>query len=51
MCAAGVHPSLPTVQRLYADGDAAFLANVGTLVEPISKAEYLDKKLERAPHA
>ena len=35
----GVHPSLPFLQTLYNDGDATFLANVGTLVEPITKAE------------
>jgi cullin-associated NEDD8-dissociated protein 1 len=28
----GVHPSLPTVQQLYVDGDASFLANVGVMV-------------------
>ena len=39
----GVHPSLDTVARLYGQGDAAFVANVGTLVEPIAgKAAYYD---------
>ena len=36
----GVHPSMPEVQQLYNNGDLAFVANVGTLVEPTSKAAY-----------
>lgn len=45
----GVHPRLAAVQRLYNAGDAAFLTNVGTLVEPMSKAEYLAKQKARPP--
>ena len=37
----GVHPSMPELQQLFEQGDACFVANVGTLVEPISKAAYL----------
>lgn len=37
----GVHPSMPEVQQLFEAGDAAFVANVGTLVEPVTKATYL----------
>ncbi|MGB1252759.1 MAG: DUF1501 domain-containing protein [Candidatus Promineifilaceae bacterium] len=36
----GVHPSMPEVQKLYNDGDLAFVANVGTLVEPTTKDSY-----------
>ena len=36
----GVHPAMPEVQQLFEDGNASFVANVGTLVEPISKAQY-----------
>jgi uncharacterized protein (DUF1501 family) len=37
----GVHPGMPELQQLFEDGHAAFVANVGTLVEPVSKAQYL----------
>ena len=29
-----LHPSMPGLQKRFNDGDAAFIANVGTLVEP-----------------
>ncbi len=31
----GVHPFLPNVAQLFDQGDLAFIANIGTLVEPI----------------
>lgn len=34
----GVHPSMPGVQQLFEMGKLAFLANAGTLVEPIPNA-------------
>ena len=36
----GLHPSLPNVQGLFENGNAAFVANVGALVEPTTVAEY-----------
>ncbi|MEM7798184.1 MAG: DUF1501 domain-containing protein [Chloroflexota bacterium] len=36
----GVHPSMPEVQQLYNSGDLAFVANVGTLVERTTKANF-----------
>jgi uncharacterized protein (DUF1501 family)/uncharacterized protein (DUF1800 family) len=36
----GVHPSMPRLRQLYNEGDAAFLANIGALVEPVTLAEY-----------
>ncbi|MFK7819710.1 MAG: DUF1501 domain-containing protein [Planctomycetaceae bacterium] len=36
----GLHPSMPDIQSLYNDGDAAFVANIGTLVRPTSKADF-----------
>lgn len=36
----GLHAALPEVQTLFEAGDAAFVANVGTLVEPVTKAQY-----------
>ena len=44
----GVHEKLPAVASLYAAGDAAFVANVGTLVEPLSKHEF-NKKTKARP--
>lgn len=36
-----VHPRMQGVQAMFEEGDLAFVANVGGLVEPISKAEFL----------
>jgi uncharacterized protein (DUF1501 family) len=36
-----LHPSLPDVQSLFNSGAAALVANVGTLVQPIDRAQYL----------
>ncbi|MDA7501929.1 DUF1501 domain-containing protein [Chitinophagales bacterium] len=32
----GLHPSMPNIQALFEEGNAAFVANVGALVEPTS---------------
>src|SRR6202050_4415407 len=37
----GLHPALPGLQALWAAGDMAVVANVGTLVQPLTKAQYL----------
>jgi uncharacterized protein (DUF1501 family) len=36
----GIHPSMPELQQLFEAGDACFVANVGTLLEPTTKAAY-----------
>ncbi len=37
----GIHPSMPRLQELYNNQDLAFIANVGTLIEPlIDKGDY-----------
>jgi uncharacterized protein (DUF1501 family) len=36
-----LHPSLPDVQTLFNNGNAAIVANVGTLTQPTSRAQYL----------
>ena len=36
----GVYPKLTEVQSLYAGGELAFVANIGALVEPLTKDEY-----------
>ena len=35
----GIHPNLPKLRDLYNQGDALFAANVGPLVEPVTKEE------------
>lgn len=36
----GLHPSLPEVQQLFSQGNLALLANTGTLVQPVTLAQY-----------
>ena len=36
----GLHPGLPGIQSLFEAGKAAFVANVGTLVERVTKDDY-----------
>ena len=36
----GLHPQLALLREIYAQGKLAFVANVGTLLKPITKAEY-----------
>ncbi|MEL6867403.1 MAG: DUF1501 domain-containing protein, partial [Bacteroidota bacterium] len=38
----GLHPSMPEVQKLFNDKKLSFISNVGTLVEPTSKTQYLN---------
>ncbi|SHI55849.1 DUF1501 domain-containing protein [Algibacter luteus] len=38
----GLHPSIPDMQQLFESGNLAFLANVGTLIEPSSKTDVLN---------
>ncbi len=44
----GIHPDLPYLKTLYDAGNAAFVANVGTLVEPTTLAQY-NAKSTRVP--
>ena len=36
----GIHPSLPGMQEMFNDGALSFIANVGTLIEPINRDEF-----------
>jgi uncharacterized protein (DUF1501 family) len=36
----GLHPSMPEVQALFGQGKLALLANTGTLVQPVTLAQY-----------
>jgi uncharacterized protein (DUF1501 family) len=47
----GLHPSLVEIQGLYNQGKAAVLANVGMLVEPITRAMYLTNNGALVPSA
>lgn len=42
----GLHPNLAELQALYTQGKLAVMSNVGTLVRPVSRTEYLNG----APH-
>ena len=43
----GFHPALPRMQALFQQERVAVVANVGALVEPITRAEYLAKTKQR----
>jgi uncharacterized protein (DUF1501 family) len=45
----GLHPQLPNLQTLYGSGKLAFLANVGALVEPVTKITYNNKTATLPP--
>ena len=47
----GLHPSLPQIQSLYNLGKVAVLANVGMLVTPLSKSQYLTNNSAIIPSA
>ncbi|MEM7163361.1 MAG: DUF1501 domain-containing protein [Bacteroidota bacterium] len=36
----GVHPSMTNMQSLFSGGNLAFITNIGTLIEPTSKAQF-----------
>ena len=36
----GLHPALPNLASMYGTGDAAFVANVGTLAQPTTSSTY-----------
>eukprot|EP00927_Polykrikos_kofoidii_P059399 TRINITY_DN54558_c0_g1_i1.p1 TRINITY_DN54558_c0_g1~~TRINITY_DN54558_c0_g1_i1.p1 ORF type:complete len:1948 (+),score=287.27 TRINITY_DN54558_c0_g1_i1:50-5845(+) len=43
----GIHMKLPYLKSLYDDGHAAFVANVGALVEPTTKAQLSDPNVKK----
>jgi uncharacterized protein (DUF1501 family) len=45
----GVHPAMPGVRALFEQGQAAFVANVGPLLEPTTKAQYQAKSVRLPP--
>lgn len=40
----GLHPRAATLQQLYSDGDAAFMANIGALVKPVTQEQVVNKE-------
>lgn len=36
----GIHPAMPNLHNLYNSGNAAFVSNIGTLVQPTSLADF-----------
>lgn len=45
----GLHPALPELRDLFVAGKAAVLANVGTLVVPVTKAQYQARSVPLPP--
>ena len=45
----GVHKSLDVVHGLFEAGDAAFVANIGSLIEPIDRVTYYDGSKQLPP--
>jgi uncharacterized protein (DUF1501 family) len=45
----GLHPAMGGIQGLFADGKAAFVTNVGPLVEPTTKDQYFNKSVTLPP--
>jgi uncharacterized protein (DUF1501 family) len=45
----GLHPSMGGMQTLFESGKAAFLSNVGPLVEPATKDDYFNKSVLLPP--
>ena len=45
----GVHPSMPGLQMLFEQGSAAFVANVGPLIVPTTKAQYQARSVRLPP--
>jgi uncharacterized protein (DUF1501 family) len=38
----GLHPMMPNIQQMFNQGEAAWLTNVGTLVKPVTKNDYIN---------
>ena len=45
----GLHPSMGAVQSLFESGRAAFVTNVGPLIEPTTKDQYLNESVALPP--
>jgi uncharacterized protein (DUF1501 family) len=45
----GLHPSMPALQNLFEGGQAAFINNIGPLIEPTTKDQYLNATVDLPP--
>ncbi len=45
----GVHPGMPNLAQLFESGSAAFVSNVGTLIEPVTNRTEVAQSLKRLP--
>jgi uncharacterized protein (DUF1501 family) len=45
----GLHPSCPELQTLFGEGKLAVLFNTGTLVYPLTRAQYQSRSLSKPP--
>ena len=45
----GLHPELSNIQRMYNAGTAAWIANMGSLVQPTSKTQFKEKSAPLPP--
>jgi uncharacterized protein (DUF1501 family) len=45
----GVHSGMPEIASLFTAGKAAFVANVGTLIEPVANRAQVEQNLKRLP--
>src|SRR5277367_2818818 len=45
----GLHPSCPELQTLFGEGKLAFMFNTGTLVHPVTRAQYLSGSAAMPP--
>lgn len=45
----GLHPAMPELKQLFDQGNLAFLANVGTLIEPIQNKVDVDSGVAKLP--
>ncbi len=41
----GLHPSMPEVQELFNSGKLSFVSNIGTLIEPMTKTQYVNNSI------
>lgn len=46
----GVHPSCTGIQSLFNEGSASFVANVGSLIRPVTRAAFRAESVELPPH-
>ncbi len=45
----GLHPEMPEIQSLFENGNLAFLANVGALLEPVSRSDFQNNSVPLPP--